>query len=155
MIGATMELSERFWSKVDKSGDCWEWTASTWNGYGRFKVGDNMFSAHRLAYSFVYGPIPDGMYVCHHCDNPCCVKPNHLFLGTNSDNQLDSAAKGRKPDRRGQKHPLSRLVENDVHEIRRLCSLGVKQKLIGKMWKISQQHVSEIVNQIKWGHIGT
>lgn len=147
----------RFWEKVDTSGECWEWMAGKdGTGYGGFKIDGKMIKAHRYAYSVVYGPIPEGMNICHHCDNEGCVRPSHLFLGTQKDNVQDSIAKGRfanLPDTRGEKHSNSRLVENDVREIRRLRSLGVMQTTLAKMWMVSRPHISHIVARKKWKHI--
>ena len=103
---------ERFWEKVDKSGECWKWTAATTKfGHGICFVKGEQVSAHRISYEWAYGPIPDGLSVLHHCDNPACINPEHLFLGTQTDNMRDMRDKGRsgvwtKPDKlaRGEKH---------------------------------------------------
>lgn len=97
-------LGDRFWSKVDRSGDCWTWTASrTRHGYGRIGLGhDRVETAHRVSWMLANGPIPEGVFVCHRCDNPPCVRPDHLFLGTALDNIRDMIAKGRG---RGQYEP--------------------------------------------------
>lgn len=80
--------SERFWSKVDKSGDCWKWTASkNPHGYGRFKLNGKVESAHRVSYEWANGPIPDGMMLDHRCHMTSCVKPAHLRLATSKQNQ--------------------------------------------------------------------
>lgn len=147
---------ERFWNKVDKLGDCWEWTASTDDyGYGQFGIDGKILRAHRVAYKLVYGDIPEGLCVCHHCDNPGCIRPSHLFLGTYRDNTQDAVAKGRmkQPDNRGEKHGMSKLVEDDIHDIRQLNSSGVERKLLAKMWEVSEVHISNIVNRKKWKHI--
>lgn len=91
---------ERFWSKVDKSGECWLWTGGKSGGYGYFKVNGSTLRANRLAYEIEHGEIPEGMLVCHSCDTPACVNPAHLWLGTDKDNQADKVAKGRHPNHR-------------------------------------------------------
>lgn len=143
----------RFWEKVDISGDCWEWIAGkNWQGYGVFKIDGKNMRSHRFSYSCVFGKIPDGMCVCHHCDNPGCVRPSHLFLGTKMDNTQDAIAKGRI-DSRGEKNCKARLTEDDVYEIRRLHAIGVKEALLGKMWQITQSYTGKIINRKRWKHI--
>ncbi len=93
----SVPFAERFWLRVDRSGDCWEWTgARQGRGYGKVGVGKAKSAlAHRVSYELSNGPIPDGMIVCHRCDNPPCVRPDHLFLGDDLANALDRESKGR------------------------------------------------------------
>ena len=103
---------------VDKSGDCWLWTGTRHpKGYGLY-FHHGQHRAHRWAWSEVNGPIPEGLSVCHHCDNPRCVRPDHLFLGTHGDNNRDRAAKGRSA--KGEQSGTAKLTEAAVAEIRRL-----------------------------------
>lgn len=89
---------DRFWSQVGKGDCCWVWTGATnREGYGRFYACRDSFLAHRVAWSITKGDVPQDKLVCHHCDNPKCVNPEHLFLGTNHDNMQDMTAKGRHP----------------------------------------------------------
>src|SRR3990167_3652620 len=90
-----MTLEERFWSKVDKSGDCWIWTGAKISGYPIFRVGNKLIRGHRYSWELCNGKIPEGLFACHHCDNPSCVRPDHIFLGTHTDNMRDARQKGR------------------------------------------------------------
>lgn len=94
----TKTIEERFWAKVQKTDDCWMWTGATRHGYGEISKGGKsteIFVASRFSYELHFGPIPDGFLVCHRCDNPPCVRPDHLFLGTHVENTSDMLSKGR------------------------------------------------------------
>ena len=99
---------------------CWEWQRScTRDGYGVLGIGrNNQWRAHRAAYEEFVGPIPDGMLVCHHCDNPRCINPAHLFLGTAKDNMQDKSAKGRNPKEMVKKQKIPHAEYDKIREIR-------------------------------------
>lgn len=112
----TRTREQRFWRFVQKSEGCWAWTADkVTGGYGRFARGGRpkLVLAHRFSYELANGPIPDGLHVLHHCDNPPCVNPSHLWLGTDADNARDCDAKGRRPVAN------RKLTDEDVRTIRR------------------------------------
>jgi len=144
-----------FWGKVDKSGDCWEWTAyKTEKGYGRLGVGGKLKRAHRVVWEMYYGEIPEGLLCLHKCDNPSCVNPSHLFLGTNADNMADKARKGRALS--GEDNCNSKLTEKDVLEIRKLNGSGLacyNNTFIAKSFGVSARCVAAIVNRETWKNI--
>lgn len=117
---ASVTPEDRFWAQVDKSGECWVWTGTvTGKGYGTLTSKGKRHSAHRFSYVLANGPIPDGMFVCHACDNPRCVRPDHLFVGDNTANMRDASSKGRL--RAGAKHPMAlraKLSADDVRAVR-------------------------------------
>jgi len=149
-----MKLSKRFWDKVDKSGDCWLWTASDdgKRGYGKISVGNKMHYAHRLAYEAHVGPIPKGLCVLHKCDTPKCVNPDHLFLGTIADNNRDRDQKGRHVPQIGKDHWRADLCETDIYLIK---EIDAPQQTIADWFGISQAHVSRIKNSQAWRHLET
>jgi hypothetical protein len=94
------KLEELIWDSLDTAGGdtrrCWEWRGARSRGYGVLVIDGRTKGAHRVVYELLVGPIPEGMYVCHHCDNPPCCNPAHLFLGTAEDNTDDMVSKGRQ-----------------------------------------------------------
>lgn len=106
--------------KVGKADECWEWQgAIVQNGYGQIgKQSSRAYYAHRLSYELHKGPIPEGMYVCHSCDNKRCVNPNHLWAGTNGDNMRDAYSKGLIRPRRGEEHARAKLTNEVVRQMR-------------------------------------
>lgn len=118
-------LEERFWEKVDiqSTGDCWNWLGAKNSGnYGVININRKMVYAHRLSYELHFDKIPDRLVVGHKCDNPRCVNPQHLFLGTQQDNILDKIQKGRNGSPLGEKSHLSKLKLEDVLVIKNLLS---------------------------------
>lgn len=125
---------------------CWEWTKDRWHGYGRFQNGGEKFSAHRFAWEITYGPVPEGLFVCHKCDNPPCIRPDHLFLGTNGDNQDDSVMKSR--------HWRSRFTPEEVAEIRRLVKSGeATQAALTARFGVRRGTISKVVNGKRWKRV--
>ena len=160
-----MNLTERFLNAVTKTDGCWLYTGHRDpRGYGIISEGwkpRRNVRAHRLSWELSNGPIPDGMDVCHHCDNPPCVNPAHLFLGTQRDNVMDMIAKKRAgfqtvPEclrHPGSQHGNAKLNEADVLEIRRLRSSGMQQWKIAQWFSITRGNVGHIVRRQAWAHV--
>lgn len=147
----------RFMSMVrvgDQCSDCWEWLGNRPGGrYGHFSVGGATVQAHRWIYDRVVGTIPNGLMLRHRCDFAGCVNPLHLEPGTAKQNTQDMFDRNRNPDRRGEKHPLSRLDEPEVVEIRKLAACGASQRAIAERFGISRSHVGKIVQKLNWRHV--
>lgn len=133
----------RLLSKIkinDRSG-CWDWLGCKFStGYGQIKLGGKKRTTHRFSYELHRGAIPSGQCVCHRCDNPGCVNPDHLFLGTDADNVADKVAKGRQAQ--GITHGLAKLTESDVLAIR--AAVGVTQQNLAERHGVTQSAISLI-----------
>jgi hypothetical protein len=151
--------AQRFWPKVDKSGDCWVWTASKNDrGYGHFGRGGRTVSAHRVAWELARGPIPEGLWVLHKCDNPPCVNPAHLFLGTPGDNARDREAKGRGNQggggpRAGEVNGRAKVTGEIVMEMRRRYAEGENAAALGRLFGITQSAAHQAVSGRSWKHL--
>jgi hypothetical protein len=148
----------RFFKYVQKTQRCWYWTGAQFPfGYGQMGFGkgpDGRYRnilAHRFSWLYHYGEIPEGMSVLHSCDHPACVRPNHLFLGTQNDNLADMREKNRQA--RGIMKKKAKLNEADILVIRDLVRLGVAQKLVAALYGISRANACVIVQRKRWGHL--
>ena len=151
-----MTFDERYDAKVDRSGGpdvCWPWTAGTTkDGYGMIRFGDEAMYAHRIALERRLGrPIKPRFCSLHHCDNPPCCNPAHLFEGTKGDNNRDKAEKGGAPH--GEGHWRCKVTETDVQEIRCRAREGETQRFLAAEFDMSQSNVSLIVRRERWGHV--
>ena len=164
---------ERFWAKVAKTDGCWEWTGHrNADGYGILGTGPRGAVvhefAHRVSWQLHFGAIPDGMLVCHHCDNPPCVRPDHLFIGTNAANTRDRDRKGRHRTLRGDEHPQrldpskvlrgeahgnAKLTAADVRAIRQRRAAGEPLAAIAVDYGIRIAAVSSIAKRRTWKHV--
>lgn len=148
---------ERFMAKVEQIPfhTCWEWTGTlNSSGYGWLWNGNKNQAAHRFSYEYFNGEISEKSLVCHKCDNPACVNPAHLFLGTDAANAKDKVKKGRQSRTNGMKAgKLCKLKDEDIFEIRKLRASGLSQQKIADRFGISQFAVSAILMKKRWGHI--
>lgn len=148
---------ERFLNLInypDKYQDCWTWLGSTHKkGYGYFWYNKKMGKAHRFSYELFINKIPEGLWVLHHCDNPSCVNPDHLFLGTNSDNVKDKVIKGRQYKPKGILNNHAKLKEKDVLKIRFLLKMGKKATDICKIYNVQPKAITQIKTKKYWSHL--
>jgi len=147
-----MDTQDRFLKKVNKTDDCWIWLGAkkTRSGYGNFFYRKKVIHAHRASYLIFIGSIPDNLYVCHHCDNPSCVNPKHLFIGTQDDNMKDMIKKNRSGNTKGSKNGNSKLSEGDILEIRQSEEYSF---VLAKKYSISPTQVCNIRKRKVWKHI--
>lgn len=148
---------DRFEKFVDKSGDCWLWTGSRmgeWHGQFRFR--GRAFLAHRAAWTLYVGEIPEGLLVCHKCDVPNCVNPDHLFIGTHKDNMQDMIRKGRaywpgcNNQPLGERNGQSKLTDDAVREIR---ASKETHSVLAKKYGVSGSLISMVQTRRIWKHV--
>ena len=148
---------DRFWSKVDvrSSGECWAWVAGKRVGqYGVFAVKRKSWLSHRLSYLIEHGELPENLDVCHACDNPSCVNPSHLWLGTHHENMADKVHKGRCNARKGSAHPAARIDEALVRTARALWAEGnITQREIARRLSVSASLINRAVRGVTWSHV--
>lgn len=153
-------IEERFWSRVNKSGDCWIWTGcTTGNGYGAIQYNGKQEGTHRVAWMMVHGSIPKGMMVMHACDNPLCVRIDHLSLGSLQENVQDMVAKGRAsrsgPRRpaKGERNSGAKLTEMDVVRIRNYHNAGLSIRELANRYSVTDISIRNIINRKTWKHV--
>lgn len=160
---AQKTIAERFWSKVDKSGECWLWTAClNETGYGMVYFEGRARRAHRVSWVLTYGAVPAGACVLHRCDTPACVNPAHLWLGTLAENTADMLAKGRastgalhamrkrKTQARGERQGHAKLTTDQVVAIRADTRL---MRLIAADYGVCLSVICEIRQRKSWSHV--
>lgn len=151
------DFKDRFWRRVKKTKGCWEWQGrKESNGYARVKRENSRqaIGVHRLSWELHFGPIATGKLVCHTCDNRLCVRPDHLFLGTQKDNVQDMFKKGRANKARGSRHGMAKLSESDVRRIRSCYIAGVTQSALAEEYKVHVQTIHRIIARKRWRHSG-
>jgi hypothetical protein len=145
---------ERFWKFVQKTDTCWIWIGYTSaKAYGQFQVNGRPVRAHRFSWEMSFGSISEGMVVCHRCDNPSCVRPEHLFLGTQNENVQDQMRKGRRTNHAapGEQHHGSKLTEGQVAELRQARLEGRSTNGLAARFGISERHARAVAAGDGWG----
>lgn len=153
----TEALKQRFHQKYVRipEGGCWVWTAADNHRYGLISNGSKMLKAHRVSYEIHVGQIPEGLVVMHSCDNPLCVNPEHLSVGTQLDNIRDRDMKGRQVPNMpaGSSNGMHKLTETEVLSIRRLRSAGWSHSAIAERFGVSRSCISAILSGKRWAHL--
>lgn len=154
---------EAFWLHVEDVGECWMWKGNVSRRYGRLYIAGRTIRAHRYAWEAVYGPVPDGLVVCHRCDQPLCVRPDHLFAATPAENNADRAAKGRsaKGDRhparmhpetrpRGEAHGMAKYTAQQIQGAKAMIDAGHTLNDIARLTGINKSTLSKVKRGIQW-----
>lgn len=159
LTSAHDDVARRFWAKVDRAGPvirpdlgpCWVWTAGRdQDGYGLFKASGRTWRATRFLLGLDFG---DPRHALHHCDNRACIRPEHLYLGSNADNARDREARGRAVIVRGERRGHARIRDADVEPIRLAAKAGEPHRVIGERYGLSRSAVGQIVNGKKYAHV--
>ena len=148
-------IEERFWYYVEKSDGCWLWRGSLSSGYGYLGINYKKIGAHVFSWEMVNGKVPEGMFVCHHCDVRNCVRPDHLFAGTQKDNMNDCVIKNRARggSMPGERHPEAKLTWDAVQEIRRRYNdqlIRPRQIDLAKIFGVSRTAIARVVQGKGW-----
>ena len=144
---------KRFWDKVNKTDSCWLWTGcKSPKGYGVFRIIGGTIRAHRFSYLLKHGAIPDCLMVLHKCDNPACVNPDHLYLGTARENAVDMFERN-PPNRRGVLSKRSKLNDDKVRAIISLSRSGLSNMELGVMFNVHNSTISKVVLRKEWNHV--
>lgn len=147
-------LTIRMARYTDRSGDCWIWTgASDHHGYGRLKVPGTVLKAHRVAYELASGTHPGALDVCHRCDTPACVRPEHLFLGTHAENMADMKRKGRAGAARGEDSGMVKYTPEIVASLRADNARGIGYRRLSRLYEMPRSTVQGIVRGERWAHL--
>ena len=147
VLKACPETKKRFWAKVKVGADCWLWAGCKSRKRGYFRFNGKMTKATHIMWLYIYGEFPD-KWVLHTCDNPSCVRPDHLYLGTPQDNSNDMVNRKRSP--RGIRHGRAKLTNGIVRQIR---SYPLSNPKTARVFNISQGQVSKIRNHQQWSHV--
>lgn len=149
-LGGPGDCMHRFWEKVDKTFGCWFWTGATYpKGYGLFTFQGRTWRTNRFIWTVTFGAVPEGLFVCHRCDNPSCVKPDHLFLGTHQDNMADMTRKSR----RGKGSARGKLTPQTVRGIRTALKGTSTQHEIARQFGVNQSTIRDIKHRYTWKHV--
>lgn len=149
----TLKDLKRFWAKIspEPNSGCWLWVgALNTKGYGQLWHNGKLRFAHRLSYQNYVGPIAEGMDMCHRCDVPVCVNPEHLWPGSTSENIIDCVVKGRANRALGEQNGKSRLTNDGVRYIREMAAQGVEYTVIAKTLSIAPSTVGQVANGKSW-----
>ncbi len=152
-VSRSITVEQRFFSYVEKTESCWNWKGFlNKKGYAQFRINYTRHPAHRVAYLLFRGPVEAGLLVCHRCDNPRCVNPDHLFLGTNQDNVRDMVSK--KRHRTGSRKPNSKMNDESVRELFTMCSKRYfEHEELAKMFGVCRPLITNILNGKRWKHL--